>query len=188
MTIMIGSLCTGTGALDRAVQEVLGGKLVWVSDLDPAASALLAHHYPNIPNYGDLIATDWSGVEPVDVLTAGWPCQPWSQAGKRKGAQDERAIWPYVADAIRAVRPRLVLLENVSAIVGAGELSRACGDLAEAGYVGSWRCVRASDVGAPHRRERVFIVAADAYATHIGRERSREARRGMGTRRADRCR
>lgn len=173
----VGSLCTGYGGIDMAVQAVLGGELAWVCDIDPGASALLAHRHPDLPNHDDLTATDWSRIEPVDVMTGGWPCQPWSSAGRRKGIEDERAIWPAVAAAIRAVRPRLVVLENVSAIAGAGELARACGDLAEAGYVGSWRSVRASDVGAPHRRERIFIVAvATADAAHVRHKRCRDTR------------
>jgi len=145
-----------------AVQAVLGGELAWVCDIDAGASTLLAHNHPGIPNHHDLIAMDWARAEPVEVITAGWPCQPWSQAGKRKGAEDERAIWPAVAGAIRTLRPRLVVLENVSAIAGAGELARAVGDLAQIGYDACWGSLRASAVGAPHRRERIFITAADA--------------------------
>lgn len=172
----IGSLCTGYGGLDMAVQAVLGGELAWVCDIDPGSSALLAHRHPDILNHHDLIAMDWAQAEAVDVITAGWPCQPWSQAGKRKGAEDERAIWPAVAAAIRTVRPRLVLLENVPAVAAVGELERATNSLAQAGYVGSWGCLRASDVGAPHRRERMFIVAADA--TNLGHEWGGGARLG----------
>ena len=174
MSPTVGSLCTGYGGLDLAVAAVLGAEPVWFAEIDPAASRLLEHRWPGVPNHGDLTATDWTQVERVDIVTTGWPCQPWSQAGTRKGAKDERAIWPAVAAAIRAVRPRYVFLENVSAIAGAGELARACGDLAEAGYVGSWRCVRASDVGAPHRRERIFIVAANTE--DIGQQRNGDAR------------
>lgn len=94
-------------------------------------------------------------------MTAGWPCQPFSVAGKRKGTDDERAIWPHVARCIRALRPKFVVLENVATIVRNGELGRVGNSLAEAGYDFRWACVRASEVGAPHQRERCFIVAAD---------------------------
>lgn len=156
----IGSLCSGFGGLDCAVQAVLGGSIAWHSEIDPAASKVLAHHW-DVPNHGDLTVMDWSQVEPVDVLTAGFPCQPWSTAGKRRGVEDERAIWPDVARAVRDLRPRFVVLENIAAIAPAGELARVAGDLAACGYVGSWRCIRASDVGAPHQRRRIFILAAD---------------------------
>jgi DNA (cytosine-5)-methyltransferase 1 len=157
-------LCEGYGGLSMAVTEVLGAELTWYSEIDPAACTLLAHHHPTLTNHGDLTEADWSKAEPVDILTGGWPCQPWSLAGQRKGAADERAIWPHVARAVRALRPRLVLLENVASIAPAGELARAAGDLAALGYVGSWRRVRASDVGAPHQRARIFIVARPATA------------------------
>jgi DNA (cytosine-5)-methyltransferase 1 len=183
----VGSLCTGYGGLDMAVLSVLGGELAWVSEYEPptekspnptqAATRLLAYRHPGVPNHGDLTVMDWSAAEPVDVLTAGWPCQPWSSAGKRKGVEDDRAIWPEVARAVRCLRPRLVVLENVPRIVAAGELARAVGDLASLGYVGSWRCLRASDVGAAHRRERVFVVAADADCEPVGAQSVTESGR-----------
>ena len=187
--LRVGELCAGYSGLGLGLAQVLDVQLAWYSEIDPGASAVLAHRFPGVPNHGDLTAMDWSQVEPVDVMTAGWPCQPWSQAGKRKGAEDERAIWPYVAAAIRAVRPRYVLLENVSSIAGAGELARACGDLAAVGYVGSWRCVRASDVGAPHRRERIFVFAADTAGAgwgfgepvHVGEDSAPAAQRAGET-------
>lgn len=158
----IVSLCTGYGALDSAVTEVTGAELIAVADTDKASAKLLAHHYPDVPNVGDIVAADWSRFASPDWVTAGWPCQPWSVGGLMKGALDERAIWPAVARAVRDLRPRFVLLENVPAIASAGELARAVGDLAALGYVGSWRCVSAASVGAAHLRERIFIVAADA--------------------------
>ncbi len=167
----IGSLCSGYGGLDMAAQAVTGGTVAWFADPMPASRAALAHHYPDAPNHGDLTVTDWASVEHVDVLTAGWPCQPWSLAGKRRGAADERAIWPAIARAVRDLRPGLVLLENVASIAAAGELARAVGDLAQLGYVGSWRCLRASDVGAPHGRNRCFIAATDTNGARQSRPR-----------------
>lgn len=170
--LTVGSLCTGYGGLELGLARLTDVRLLWVADNDPAAAKVLAHHYPHVVNLGDLCAVDWTQVLRVDAITAGWPCQPWSLAGKRKGAKDGRAIWPAVADAVRSVRPRLVFLENVPAVAAAGELARACGDLASAGYLGAWDSLRASDVGAPHRRERLFIVAAradpDGEASPVG--------------------
>lgn len=108
----IGSLCTGYGGIELALHEVFGAVPVWHADPDPAAARLLAHHHPDIPNHGDITRTDWSRVAPVDILTGGWPCQPFSLAGRRKGAADERAIWPEVARAVRDLRPRLVVLSR----------------------------------------------------------------------------
>ena len=172
----IGELCAGYGGLGMAVQSVLGGEMAWCADNDPGASKILAHHWPTVSNHGDLTTTDWSTVETVDIITAGWPCQPWSLAGKGKGAQDERAIWPAIANAVRHLRPRYIILENVAAVVVLGELARAVGDLAKLGYVGSWRCLRASDVGAPHGRNRCFIAATDT--DRIGHQRAGQSRDG----------
>jgi DNA (cytosine-5)-methyltransferase 1 len=164
--IRVGSLCSGYGGLDLAAEAAAGLHVehAFVAETDAAAVRVLATHHPQTPNLGDITAVDWTRVPPVDILTAGWPCQPWSLAGQRKGAADERAIWPAVADAVRDLRPRYVFLENVPAIASAGELARAVGDLAALRYDAQWRCVRASDVGAPHKRERIFILAEPADA------------------------
>lgn len=159
----LGSLCSGAGGLDLAVERVLGAETVWHAELDPAASKVLAYRWPGVPNYGDLITTDWSSVEPVDIMCFGWPCQPFSLAGKRKGHEDERAIWPHIADAVRVLRPRICVMENVAAVLGF-EFQRVADDMAALGYDLRWTCLRASDVGAPHRRERVFILAHAAGA------------------------
>jgi DNA (cytosine-5)-methyltransferase 1 len=156
-----GSLCTGIMGLDRAAADVYGCDLAWYSELEPAPCQIIQREHPDVPNLGDLTALDWSELEPVDVLTAGYPCQPFSHAGKRKGASDVRHLWPYIAEAVRVLRPRRVVLENV-----AGHLSLGFGDvlrdLAEAGFDAEWCVLRASDVGACHQRARLFIVAADA--------------------------
>lgn len=170
-----GSLFTGTAALDMAAAEVLGAEPAWFADLDPAAAALLAHHYPGVPNLGDITEADWDLVAllaPVDLVTGGWPCQPFSLAGKQKGADDDRALWPEVDRCLRALRPRYVLLENVPAVVTAGELGRVADTLAALGYRFAWCCLPAAAVGAPHRRERFFLAAvAQPSSADAGRAR-----------------
>ncbi|RRR95558.1 DNA cytosine methyltransferase [Glycomyces terrestris] len=161
--LRIGSLCSGYGGLDMAVSAVLDAETVWHCQFDPDdprqyAARILAHHWPAVPNHGDITRTDWAAVEPVDILTAGFPCQPVSNAGKRKGQADARWIWPAVADAVRVLRPRLVFLENVAAITGRN-LGAVLDSLAALGYDASWTCLHASDIGAPHRRERWFCLA-----------------------------
>jgi DNA (cytosine-5)-methyltransferase 1 len=166
-----GSLFTGYGGLDMAATAVLGCDTAWVCEVDPAAAALLAHRYPGVPNLGDITAVDWTQVEPVDVLVGGFPCQDISNAGKRAGIEGERSgLWSYFADAIRVLRPRYVLIENVSALVVRG-LDRVLTDLAAYGFDAEWATVRASDVGAPHGRARVFIAATQDTDGAVGRER-----------------
>lgn len=157
----IGSLFSGYGGLDLGVMDALGGEIAWHVESDEAPSRILAHHWPDVPNYGDVTAVNWQTANPIDVLTAGYPCQPFSVSGKRKGDQDERHLWPHVADAIRGLRPWLAILENVAGHLSLG-FGRVLGDLAEAGYDTQWVCVPASAAGAPHRRERVFIAAYTA--------------------------
>src|SRR3954464_8128805 len=110
----IGSLCSGYGGLELGVQAVYGGTTAWVSDIDKGACKILAHRFPGVPNIGDMTAVDWAAVEPIDVLTAGYPCQPFSHAGNRKGTNDVRHLWPVVREAVRGLRPRLTVLENVA--------------------------------------------------------------------------
>ena len=102
----VGSLCTGYGGLEMAVESVFESTdLRFVSDIDKHANTLLTHHHPNVPNLGDLTKVDWRDVEQVDFLCAGYPCQPFSLAGNRKGEDDERAIFEYIADGISILRP-----------------------------------------------------------------------------------
>lgn len=157
--MLTAELCAGYGGIHLAMRA-LGWpvELAWYAEKDPDASTVMAHHHPQVANLGDITTVDWTRVQPVDVLTAGYPCQSFSNAGKRKGFADERAVWPHVADAIRDLRPPLVLLENVAGHLARG-FGRVLGDLAALGYDAQWVCVRASDLGAPHQRNRVFVAA-----------------------------
>lgn len=156
----IGSLCTGYGGLDLAVENVLGGELVWYSEFDKHPSALLQKRFPQIPNLGDLTTIEWSGVEPIDILTGGYPCQPFSNMGKKLGEDDERHLWPYIREAIRVLRPRVTVLENVAAHLVRG-FPTVLRDCAEDGLSVRWVVVGASEAGAPHRRDRLFFVVTD---------------------------
>ena len=110
---------------------------------------------------------DLDGCSTVDLVVGGFPCQPVSYAGQRKAQADDRWLWPEMARVVRALRPRLVLVENVPGLATAG-LGEVIADLAGAGYDTEWFRVRASDLGAPHRRERLFIVAALADPVRAG--------------------
>ncbi|MGW5099188.1 DNA cytosine methyltransferase [Streptomyces sp. NPDC004100] len=156
--LRIGSVCTGYGGLDIAVQAVFGGELAWVADNDPGAALILAHHHPKVPNLGDITAVQWHDVEPVDVYIGGYPCQPFSTAGKRKGTNDARHLWPHIARALGVLRPRLAVFENVAGHLSLG-FDTVLGDLARLGFDADWCCVRASDIGAAHQRNRLFLFA-----------------------------
>lgn len=150
------SLCTGYGGLDLAAEAYFGAELIGCADIDKSASIAIEKHF-GVPNYGDIRNIVGLDLE-FDILTAGYPCQPFSHAGQRKGLNDERHIWPHIAEIIGKFRPEIVVLENVRGHLSLG-LKEVLKDLAERGYDARWATVRASDVGAPHRRERVFIVA-----------------------------
>jgi len=185
----IGSLCSGYGGLDLAVEAFYGATPAWFCEYDAAPSRILAHHWPDVPNHQDITAVDWASVEPVDIITGGTPCQDLSHAGRRAGmrAGTRSGIWASMCDAIEIIRPRIVVWENVRGALSAGAdsavepcpicvgegsgqhlraLGRVLGDLAELGYDARWGVVRAADAGAAHGRARIFIVATDA--DHIG--------------------
>ena len=182
--LTIGSLFSGCGGLDLAVEQATGGRTVWVSDVDPGACAILTHRFPHAPNLGDITAVDWSTVEPIDVLCGGSPCQDVSQAGRRAGMTEgtRSNLWAAMREAIAALKPQLVIWENVDGAHSAaadsslepcqgcvGEagdggpvlraLGRVLGDLASLGYDAEWVSLRAADVGACHGRRRVFVAA-----------------------------
>ncbi|MGI5215117.1 DNA cytosine methyltransferase [Plantactinospora sp. CA-290183] len=158
----IGSLCTGYGGLDLAVEMVLGGQLAWYAETDRHACLVLAHRWPGVANLGDLRTVDWTQVAPVDILTAGFPCQDISNAGKRVGITGEHSsLWRNVAEAVRHLRPPILFVENVAALLRRG-LDVVQADLAALGYDTSWTCIRASDIGAAHRRDRLFLLATPA--------------------------
>lgn len=153
----IGSLCSGIGGLELGLERAGLGHTAWQCEYDPHASEVLARHW-DVPNHGDVKLTDWSTVEPVDVICAGYPCQPFSTAGRRQGTDDERHLWPAVRDAVGVLGPRLVVLENVRGHLSLG-FPEVLGDLADLGFDAGWCLLRASDVGAPHQRARLFVAA-----------------------------
>jgi DNA (cytosine-5)-methyltransferase 1 len=201
MSIRIGSLCSGYRGLDMAVEQVFGGTTTWVSEVDPGANKILAHRWPGTPNIGDLTTAKWDEVEPVDIVCGGYPCQPFSTAGKRKGTTDARHLWPFIAGALRVLRPRVAIFENVANHLRLGFDTVLC-DLADIGFDAEWQLVQADEVGAPHQRKRLIVLAtatdaqgeglpwqglrgraaerggAAADASHLGHERSWGTRGG----------
>ena len=155
-----GSLCTGYGGLDLAVMAVLDARLAWCAESDRHAAAVLAARYPGVPNLGDITALDWAAVPPVDLITAGWPCQDISYSGPGAGITKgtRSGLWLTIAAGLRRLRPSYVYLENVAALRTRG-LAKVLGDLAALGYDTQWTCLRAADAGAPHRRDRLLVLA-----------------------------
>lgn len=166
------SLCAGIGGLDLAL-ETLGYRTAWQVELDPDASTVLEHRFPGVPNLGDLTAI--TDPPPVDAVVAGFPCQPVSTAGRRRGIDDERWLWDDIADLLRRMepRPRFVYLENVAGLLTANDgaaLACVLHDLDALRFDAEWACLRASDVGAPHQRNRWWLVAHAADADGAGLE------------------
>jgi DNA (cytosine-5)-methyltransferase 1 len=155
--LSVGSLCSGIGGIDLGLEQS-GMNVVWQSETDPFASKVLHKHWPHVPNLGDVWTINWHQVPIPDVLCAGYPCQPFSKSGKRRGFEDERNLWPAVRNAIGILRPKYVVLENVRGHLTLGGTS-VIGDLATIGYDAEWTIISAASLGANHERERLFIVA-----------------------------
>jgi DNA (cytosine-5)-methyltransferase 1 len=185
----IGSLFSGCGGLDMAVERLFGGPVLWQCENNPQAQLVLTQRWPGVPNLGDITTVDWSNVPVVDVLCAGFPCQDVSAAAyRRQGLRDgtRSGLWSVVVSAIDALNPSIVVLENVRGLLHAkairgsamessdpavgdradSAILRAAGavlgDLATLGYDAQWAVVATSDVGAAHKRQRVFVVARPA--------------------------
>ncbi len=158
--LRLGSLCTGYGGLDLAVAMVLDVELCWVAETDRHAATVLAHRWPGVPNLGDIRTLDWHTVQRVDIVTTGFPCQNISNAGRRDGITGiHSGLWTTIADGpIRTLQPRYMFVENVAALLRRG-FDRVQADLAALGYDTQWVCLRASDIGAAHRRDRLFLLA-----------------------------
>ena len=157
MTLTVGSLFSGIGGLDLGLERS-GMRVIWNSEIDEFACRVLKKHWPTVPNLGNIKEVDFHNVERPDVICGGYPCQPFSIAGKRQGENDERHLWPWVLHAISVLRPRYAVLENVRGHLTMGGVS-VIGDLTNIGYRSEWRVISAGSVGAPHRRDRVFIIA-----------------------------
>ena len=182
--LTIGSLFSGYGGLDRAAEEVFDARTVWVSDIDKGARKVLAHRYPDAPNLGDITTINWATVPRVDIITGGSPCQDLSHAGRRAGMTDgtRSNLWVAMREAIAQLKPTYVIWENVHGALSAeaaselehcpgcmGDprdrgpvlraLGRVLGDLADLGFNAEWYGLPASDLGACHRRFRVFVLA-----------------------------
>lgn len=158
-------LCAGYGGIELGLQRAIPSlRTVALCEIEAFAIANLvskmeAGLMDSAPIWPDLKTFPWAAFrDRVDILTGGYPCQPFSAAGQRRGKDDPRHLWPYIADGIRLLRPRCCFFENVEGHISLG-LSDVIEDLAGMGYRTTWGIFSASEVGAPHQRKRVFIMA-----------------------------
>ncbi len=153
-------LFSGIGGFSLAAERC-GFRTIGFSEIDPYASAVFRKHWPNVPNYGDIRKIVGGGMR-VDLITGGFPCQPFSVAGERRGDSDERFLWPEIVRVMRELRPTFSLFENVSGLLtidGGRTFNRILSDLVSVGYDCIWNLVPASAVGANHQRDRLWLIA-----------------------------
>ena len=156
--ITFGSLFAGIGGFDLGFERA-GMECRWQVEIDDYANRVLAKHWPNVHRERDILHCGGHNLEPVDVICGGFPCQDISYAGRGAGLDGERSgLFFEAIRVVRELQPRCVVLENVAALLTRG-LDRVLGTLAEIGYNAEWHCVPAAAVGAPHIRDRVFVVA-----------------------------
>lgn len=151
-------LFSGIGGFSLGLERTGGFRTVGFCEIKPRSQAVLAKHWPGIPCHADVVTYNFNRGE-ADVVVGGFPCQDISDAGLRAGLSGERSgLWSEMVRAYRVVRPKYGIVENVAALLGRG-MGTVLGDLAEIGYDAEWHCIPAGHIGAPHERDRVWIVA-----------------------------
>lgn len=154
----LGGLFSGIGGIELGLQRA-GFELEWLCEPNPYRRAVLERRFPGIPIHEDIRYVNSATADPVDALCGGFPCQDFSNSGRRAGIGGSGGwLWTEFARTIGELRPRVVLMENVSGLLVRG-FGEVIGDLAKIGYDAEWSCFPASAMGAPHRRDRVWIVA-----------------------------
>lgn len=161
--LTFGSLFSGIGGFDLGFERA-GMRCAWQVEKDPYCLRVLAKHWPDVPRYEDIYDVGKHNLEPVDIIAGGFPCQPHSLAGKRKGADDDRNLWPEYRRIVGEMQPAGVIGENVPGI-RTTILDDILSDLEGLDYQVGTFVIPACAVGAPHIRERVFILA---YANRLG--------------------
>jgi DNA (cytosine-5)-methyltransferase 1 len=168
------SLFSGIGGFDYAAKQ-MGWENVFHCEIDPFCQRVLKHHFPESISYENIIDTAFNIHRGrIDLLSGGFPCQPFSQAGRRKGTADSRYLWPEMLRAIREIKPRYVVGENVRGIVNWDNgmvFEQVCSDLEAEGYEVFPVLLPACGLDAPHRRERIFFVA---YCHSFGLSRNNQ--------------
>jgi DNA (cytosine-5)-methyltransferase 1 len=180
-----GSLFSGIGGFDLAA-EWMGWQNVFHCEWNEFGKRVLKYYWPEAESFDDITKTDFTKyANKIDILSGGFPCQPYSMAGKRLGKNDERHLWPEMLRAIREIAPRYVVGENVRGLTnwnGGMVFEEVCVDLENLGYQVAPYLIPASGVNAPHRRERIWFIAySDQRSTRPSRKsRDIESNRGNG--------
>jgi DNA (cytosine-5)-methyltransferase 1 len=157
----LGSVFSGIGGIDLGFERA-GFETVWQVEINDYCRKVLAKNFPAAERYADIRECGVENLKPVDVVAGGFPCQDISNAGLRAGIGGGRSgLWKHMHRIIGELRPKIVLVENVAALLGRG-MGVVLGDLAEIGYDAEWKVISAADMGAPHLRERVWIMAHDS--------------------------
>lgn len=159
----IGSLFSGIGGFELGLERAIPAETIWQVEQDKFCQSILKKHWPKAKIYNDVRNITKDNVEPVDILCGGFPCQDISTAGKTRGLKGEKSglwweMWRIISDLSKGRKKPIVVLENVANILRLGG-KEVVGSLAQIGYSAEWTTIKASDFGAPHRRERWFCVA-----------------------------
>jgi len=179
-------LCSGIGGFALGFEWAELSSPVLFCDIEPWSRKILAKHWPNVPIAEDVkeLANDPDGLVPdCDIITAGYPCQPFSLAGERRGTEDDRHIWPYILSIVEAKRPSWCVFENVYGHVSMG-LDEVLSDLEGQGYAARPFIVPACAADAPHRRDRVWIIARNVGDTDSQQRGATKEDRGLDLDRA----
>jgi len=172
--LTFGSLFAGIGGIDLGLERA-GMQCAWQVEIDDYATKVLAKHWPDVPRFRDVRDVGAANLACVDLIAGGFPCQDISYAGKGAGLSGARSgLWFEFARIIRDLRPRYILVENVAALLDRG-MGAVLGTLASIGYDAEWHCIPAASIGAPHRRDRLFLVAYTA-GEHVTLHRSAQER------------
>ena len=155
--LTVGSLFSGIGGFELGLERA-GFKIKWQVEIDEWCQKILTKHWPNVSKHRDILGVGAHNLEAVDLICGGFPCQPFSIAGKRKGEEDDRHLWPEMLRVISELQPRWVIVENVAGFVSMG-LDDCISDLENQGYEVQTFIIPACALNAPHRRDRVWIVA-----------------------------